>query len=336
MSEFAGALFGRAQEPADEVVMPRAVVESQGLQPEDLGALMFLLLRDPGETATGKAVSADMRALGWKMSVDRFEVVSKRLMAAGHLRRESVYDPKTRRPQWHYWAYRNPANNPEYVNKGTSAFPQVRAEIGENPVPAGEAAREIGENPVSPGQSRNRVFPGSGAESGKTRFPSDDVSAGQSRNREKPDFPSPPPTPPREEETSSPLPPTDPSGASASPRGEEEAAVPRFPEERLAQARVWLGRLPYPWTVGRQAAYRLAPLLLEAADDQGWALDGDLAAELTKNPDGVHNHVRTLEKVRIPNLIRREMARRCGEDRKPSRAEIDAAIRERLRRATGL
>ncbi|MFB7453989.1 hypothetical protein [Streptomyces sp. NPDC056194] len=264
MSDFGNSVFERAQELPEEVVITRPVAETPGMQPEDLGVLVHLLLLSPAEQATGKDLAAGMRARGWKMSIDRFEVIAKRLTKAGHLLRRSVYNPQTKRPEWRYAAYRNPANNPEYVAAGTDALSQVRAEIGENPVPGADAARETGENPVSPVQSRNRVFPGSGGEPGKTRFPSEGVSAGQSRNREIPGPASHPPHPPEEEL----LPPTPHASAGSLPSQREEA-VAEFSSEELLDAASFLQEMK-SWQAGRKTAQKSAPRLLRAMREQGW------------------------------------------------------------------
>ncbi|MYQ82978.1 MULTISPECIES: hypothetical protein [unclassified Streptomyces] len=297
MSEFGGSLFERAQEAPEEVVVTRSVAETRGLQPEDLGALVHILLLPADQRATAKEIAAGMRALDWKMSIDRFEVIAKRLTRAGYLLRESVYDPETTRPRWRYRAYRNPANNPAYLKTGTDTLSQVNGEIGENPVPESQGASETGENPVSPGQSRNRVFPESGAEPGKTRFPSDNVSAGQSRNPEKPGFPVPPPHPPEEEDSSSPYPLTRTTGPLPSQREEgRELAL-----EEIEAAQHFLQRMRQ-WQAGRATAKKCAPRLLRAMREQGWpALSGmddaqrqALEAEIFKNTGGATSWVRCL------------------------------------------
>ncbi|MFE7268385.1 hypothetical protein ACFU9B_41465 [Streptomyces sp. NPDC057592] len=297
MSEFGGSLFERAQEAPEEVVVTRPVAETRGLQPEDLGALVYVLLLPTDQPATAKDIAAGMRALGWKMSIDRFEVIAKRLTKAGHLLRESVYNPETKRPQWRYRAYRNPANNPAYLKTGTDALSQVSGEIGENPVPESPGASETGENPVSPGQSRNRVFPESGAEPGKTRFPSDDVSAGQSRNPEKPGSPLPPPHPPEEEDSSSPYPLTRPTGSLPSQREEGR----EFASEEIEAAQDYLQRMQQ-WQAGRATAKKCAPRLLRAMREQGWpalsAMDDAqklaLENEIFKNTGGAASWVKCL------------------------------------------
>ncbi|WP_049658264.1 hypothetical protein [Kitasatospora sp. MY 5-36] len=301
---FGGTQIRRAWEPPEEVILQRAVVETAGLQPEDLGVLAALLLMDPRKPADAKTLAAELRAMGWKMSLDRFEVVAKRLTKAGHMSRESVYDPKTRRPAWVIEVYRNPANNRPYVAEGVNASSQVRAEIGENPAPTLGGPARTGENPISAGQNGIGENPGSG----KTRDRNGPVSAGQGRNQGFPTSGSNPPHPPEEVTTSSPSPLTDTTGRVPATPGEEEGRV-FAPEETAAAVRL-LQVLPQPWSVGRVKAKGIAPALLEAMFDQGWPriteLDDRarrlLVEQLTKNPGGIKNHGSVLERDRVPNL----------------------------------
>jgi hypothetical protein len=302
---FGGSFIVRAWEPPEEVVLHRSTVETPGLQPEDLGLLSAVMLRDPELPATAKAIAADLREQrGWKMSLDRFEAIFKRLEKAGHAHRESVFNPRTGRPEWVLRVYRNPANNAAYVARGAEAASQVRAEIGENPSSGRPAGSEIGENPVSPGQSRNRVFPESGAESGFSRVRDHGVSTGQSRNRVFPESADTPPTPPPGGGgTSSPYPLQ--AEAVDGGRGQEaeDAAQQQETQARLVAAADFLQELPAPWRAGRKTARNLAPLLLEVAVDQGWELGPELVRELTKNPGGVRSYPATL-KSRIEDLPR--------------------------------
>lgn len=312
MSEFGGAAFERAAELPEEVVVGRAVAETQGLQPEDLGVLVHLLLLNPGELVSAKELAAGMRELGWKMSVDRFEVISKRLMQSGHLCRKPVYDEKTKRPQWRYWAYRNPANNPEYVQSGAGALVQVGAGIGENPVSERPDGSEIGENPVSPAQSRNRGFP----DFGKSPSIRDGVPAGQSRNRGFPDFAAHPPHPPEEVDTSSPYPLTRTKTGDPSQKEEGEA---EFSTEDLHAAEGFLQRMQKPWNAGRATALKCAPRLLAVMREQGWPAIGELTdpdrllleQEIAKNPGGVTSYAHVLPK-RIADLPLYDVATRPG------------------------
>lgn len=303
--QFGGAAFGRATEAPEEVVVTRGIALTQGLQPEDLGALVYLLLMPAGDLSSAKELAAGMRALGWRMSVDRFEVIAKRLMLAGHLHRESVYDPKTRRPQWRYWAYRNPANNPEYVEAGASELSQVACGIGENPVLEHPETRETGKNPVPPGQGRNREIPAFG------KFPSsqDSVPAGHGRNREIPGSLAHPPHPPEEVETSSPYPLKASLGAA---RGEGGSSANN--DEQIQAAYDFLQDLPNPWRAGRATARKLAPKLAEAVAEQGWSLDAELVKKLTEAPEGIKSYPSVLAR-RVDDLPRRGSPRLPGQQR---------------------
>ncbi|MFB7293530.1 hypothetical protein [Actinacidiphila glaucinigra] len=311
MSDFGSSYIERAWEPPEEVVMQRSVVETCGMQPEDVGVLAALLLRDPGRPATAKAMAADLRGLGWKMSLDRFQKVVERLTAAGHMHRESVFNQQTGRPEWVSRVYRNPANNAGYATGTATASSQVSNGIGENPTSGSEGRNDIGENPISPGQSDIGENPIPGANSGKTRFRDRPVSAGQSQNQGKPDFAASPPTPPPEEvDTSSPSPLTAVGGRFGhdGPAARGEAEEVEFTADELAAAGDFLQELPSPWAVGRPTAARYAPLLLESVRAQGWDLDEDLVRELTKNPDGIRNYGAAL-KTRIRDLVRRKRSR---------------------------
>lgn len=327
--QFSGAVFGRAAEAPEEVVVGRAVVETKGLQPEDLGVLVYLLLLSAGNLASAKDLAAGMRSLGWKMSVDRFEVVAKRLMQAGHLTRESVYDSKSKRPQWRYWAYRNPANNPEYVRSGTGALSQVTGEVGENPVSSSVDAREIGENPISPGQGRNRGFP----EFGESLSRSSGVPAGHGRNGENPGSAGHPPHPPEEVDTSSPYPLT--SSSIVVPSQREEGAV-EFSTEDIQAAERFLQTMKQPWNAGRATARKCTPLLLRVMTEQGWPSiqqlsDTDrrlLERDLTKNPEGISRFSQVLPK-RIADLALYDAVARRPRPQSTAPAGVDVLREER-------
>jgi hypothetical protein len=314
---FEGATFGRGSEAPEEVIVGRAVAKTNGLQPEDLGVLIYLLLLPAGDLSSAKDLAAGMRSQGWKMSVDRFEVISKRLMAVGHLHRQSVYDPKTKRPQWRYWAYRNPANNPEYVRSGTGALSQAAGGIGENPIPGSPACTEVGESPVSAGQRRDRVFP----EVGENRTPDSAVAAGQGRNRDIPDSVGHPPHPPEEVDTSSPSPLTHTSSGVPSPR--EEGA--EFSPEEIRRAEDFLQQMQR-WQAGGATARKQAPRLLRVMRKQGWPavedLDDDqrllLEAEIFRNTGGAKSWVKCLpgwiEDLRLYDRVRSRAGSTQGAD----------------------
>lgn len=67
-------------------------------------------------------------------------------------------------------------------------------------------------------------------------------------------------------------------------------------------------QLPDNWACGRRTARDLAPLLLERAAEQGWALDADLERELTKNPRSITSFAAVLPR-RIDDLRRRPVTR---------------------------
>jgi len=321
VSEFGGATFQKAPEAPDDVVVTRSVAETKGLQPEDLGALVFLLLLSPGVAMSGRDCAAGMRDLGWKMSDERFAKIAGRLMKAGHLYKKSVYNPATGRPQWCFWAYRNPANNPHYLTEGADAFSQVSGENREKRVSGAEPSSEDREKRVSPGRSRNPLFPAFGGNTAKSGFPSDGVSAGQSRNPQKPGFASPPPHPPEEVTTSSSL--TSPTSRVPSQReGQTEEEGERFAAEDLAAAVRLLQLLPAPWRQGRPDSLKLAPLLLAVMAEQGWPSIQEvdqqlLMAQLTLNPGRMTNAFRMLQKQRIPNLALYEAVSTDSRARRP-------------------
>ncbi|MGW7306757.1 hypothetical protein ACWGI1_14395 [Streptomyces sp. NPDC054835] len=117
-----------------------------------------------------------------------------------------------------------------------------------------------------------------------------------------------PPHPPEEVTTSSPSPLTETSSLTSvpSPREGEEAG---YTEEDLRAAGDVLELLPAPWTQGRLNSQKLAPKLLDAMTAQGWPGIHEvdralLSAQLGKNPRGITNPYRLLERDRIPNLPR--------------------------------
>ncbi|MER6441275.1 hypothetical protein ABT275_33560 [Streptomyces sp. NPDC001185] len=261
--EFGQSRLERAWEPPEEVILRRELVRTPSLQPEDLGVLAELLLRDPRLPSSMEAIRTDLQARGWKMGKDRYNAIAKRLTTAGHLARVSVFDDATQRPQWVTRVFRNPANNTQYVDLGIAATQQVRTEVREtsDSLPTGSL-----ETRVSPGQSRNAENPRSGSESRKTRDLETRVSPGQSRNAENPRSDSPPPHPPEEVETSSPYPLTDPAGSLPSQREEEAGFAP----SDIDAAERFLQELPRPWGAGRATARKCAPLLLGEMCELGW------------------------------------------------------------------
>ncbi len=270
--DFGFSYLERGWEPPEEVILRRELVRTPGLQPEDLGVLAELLLRDPSLPSTMEAIRTDLQRRGWKMGKDRYNAITKRLTQTGHLARVSVYDEATQRPTWVTRVYRNPANNEQYVDLGITASTQVSPETRVSRDQGPQLLAESRETRVSPGQSRNAENPQSGPGSRKTRDLETRVSPGQSRNAENPRFASPPPTPPSWEE----------EDYSSSPKPSSITAVPAdAPAAAVAAAAEFLAELPGRWACGRKSAAELAPFLAEAVVAQGWALGEALVQQLT-------------------------------------------------------
>ncbi|MEU3664014.1 hypothetical protein AB0E77_30365 [Streptomyces sp. NPDC032940] len=306
--DFGASYLERGWEPPEEVVLRRELVRTPGLQPEDIGVLTELLLRDPRLPSTMEAIRRDLQAQGWKMGKDRYNAIAARLTKAGHLARVSVYDEATQRPTWVTRVYRNPANNEQYVDLGIAASQQVSTDVREirDSQPSGSR-----ETRVSPGQSRNAENPQSGAGSRKTRDPETRVSPGQSRNAENPRSAPYPPHPPEEVDTSSPNPLTGSTGSLPSQREEET----EFSPEEITGAEDFLQQMQR-WQAGAATARRCAPKLLRTMRRQGWpslvGADDDyrrlLEAEVLKNTDGAKAWVKCLpgwvEDLRRYTLVR--------------------------------
>ncbi|MEU3862768.1 hypothetical protein AB0F03_36605 [Streptomyces sp. NPDC028722] len=246
-----------------------------------------------------EAIRADLQAHGWKMGKDRYNAIAKRLTAAGHLARVSVFDESTQRPTWVTRVYRNPANNSQYVDLGIAASVQVSAETQ---VSRDSQRSGFPETRASPGQSRIAENPQSGAESRKNGDLETHVSPGQSRNAEDPRCTSSPPHPPGEEDSSSPNPRTDPARSLPSQReqqpGERE---PEFAAAELRGASEFLQRMQR-WQAGAATARRCAPKLLWAMRAQGWPALAEmddahrvlLEADILKNTGGAASWTKCL------------------------------------------
>ncbi|MFE3626689.1 hypothetical protein [Streptomyces goshikiensis] len=152
--EFGNSCLERPCEAPEEVILRCELVRTPGLQPEDLGVLAELLLRDPQLPSTMEAIRKDLQARGWKMGKDRYNAIAGRLTKAGHLARISVYDEVAQRPTWVTRVYRNPANNQQYIDFGITASSQVSTERLETRDPEREPVREPLETRVPPGQHR--------------------------------------------------------------------------------------------------------------------------------------------------------------------------------------
>jgi hypothetical protein len=274
-------MIQRAWEAPEEVVFPRYLIDGPGLQPEDIGVLAHLLLRDPGAPSSVAALATECQQRGWKVSEYAMRGIVKRLKAAGHIHQDRVYNQTTGRLDWVFSVYRNPANNQMYVDSVRFVGSQ---QIGRSDSSAlNESAGQADSLAINETEA-SRWLPTNG---------NADVSAGHGRFVGSQRIGANPPHPPEEVETSSPYPLKQP----AAPTEEED-----FTADQLSAAEHFLQLLPAPWTVGRKTAQRLAPKLLEAITAQGWNLDDDLRAQLASNPDGIKRHASVLEKERIADL----------------------------------
>ncbi|MFE9927147.1 hypothetical protein ACFYQA_38230 [Streptomyces sp. NPDC005774] len=314
--DFGSTYLERAWEPPEEVILRRELVRTPTLQPEDLGVLAELLLRDPRLPSTMEAIRADLQARGWKMGKDRYNAIAARLTKAGHLARVSVYDDTTQRPTWVTRVYRNPANNEQYVDLGIAASAQVRAGMREIRDPADALGSAQRETRVSPGQSRIAENP----RSENPRFAWSEPECG------KPAIRSAPPHPPEEEDSSSPNPLTGRSGSLPSQREGAE-----FSSEELSAAREFLQQMER-WQAGAATARRVAPKLLATMREQGWpSLVGMAAqdralleADLLRNTGGAKSWVKCLpgwvQDLRRYALVRPQTAPAPGGSPRPAAA----------------
>ncbi|MFH9959727.1 hypothetical protein ACH4OX_36740 [Streptomyces roseolus] len=305
---FSSSRIERAWEPPEEVVITRALAESPLLDYDDYGPLIRLLLRDPDQPTNVPDLMKEFQASGWTVGEKPLRRIMRRLKEAGHVSHEREYNPVTKRPEWVFRVFRNPANNPQYTEDGVAALSQVRP-IGPNrPDRESGPVSDRAESTVSAGQTDRAESAGSAPIGPIRPDRKDDVSAGQTDRAESARSLASPPHPPEEVTTSSPNPLTDPSGRGPAAPGEEGGAV--FDSGETAAAARFLQRLPQPWCVGRVKAKALAPVLLEVMSDQGWPRLAELddrtrvllVQQLTKNPTGVRNHGSVLERDRVPNL----------------------------------
>ncbi|WP_035796443.1 helix-turn-helix domain-containing protein [Kitasatospora mediocidica] len=90
-----------------------------------------------------------------------------------------------------------------------------------------------------------------------------------------------------------------PRRAPAPVKAEEEGRC-ATPEQQ--QARLFLMRLPAPWTLGPADAAKVAPTLAAAVTRLGLDYDDHLAGQIAFNDFGVNNFASVIETKRIPNL----------------------------------
>ncbi|MFG2351982.1 hypothetical protein [Streptomyces phaeochromogenes] len=309
-AEFASSTIERAWEPPEEVVVPYALAFDPVLQPEDYGVLIRLLLRDPGKPAGVAALAKEFQESGWKMGDSRLRGVMSRLKKAGHVNhRQKGYDPATGRPTWAFAVYRNPANNPQYVQAGTDAASQVRPTRW-NPTHPGEGQRSDAlDSNVYAGQADPLESNASSSDTLDSDASESNVRAGQIDTLESNGWVSSPPHPPEGGGNTSPNPHK--SGRAA----KWAASCALAPEdyaptvEEIKTADDFLQELPGKWQMGVDEARALAPLLASRVHVLGLAFDLMLQLQLIQ--DDPQNPARVPARV-MPVRIRALKRRRAG------------------------
>jgi hypothetical protein len=287
------AAYVRAVEPEPSVTITDATFFGHGWQPVTIGVLQAIWFLPQGMNFTVEDLATWFGNLGWKSTNGRPLGVEGVRRELAHIRKAG-YIQAVR--------LRGDGGRVEGIRYEVSR--RVRAELGQvGPwIPIQNTQTEKPSSDHMPLPTGDGGQPEKVAERNRRshHVPSATGHGGQPEMVGKP-FPQVapcavgephPPHPPEEVNTSSPYP------LNPSKPGEEAEAF--TPEEILA-AQHFLQMLPAPWAVGRKTAQRLAPKLLEAARAQGWQLDDDLRAELTKNPGGIHSHSRVLA-TRIDDL----------------------------------
>ncbi|MDA5279865.1 hypothetical protein [Streptomyces sp. Isolate_45] len=262
------------------------------------------------EEITVPGIWKRLQALGIRSAKNSKELVGKnsvyesfnRIIEAGFIRRGRLPHPAGggRKGKVVYQVFEFVADNPDHQGAPLTPLPGTGEVVSKDHVSAGQATSR---NPGSgvPGSG----FPGSGAKR---------VPAGQPASRVPGSGSALPPTPPRGME--SPLTP----GATTVPtvsvdavtggRGRERSARQAKPsiDPAVFEAAVeFLLDLPGNWACGLGLAKKSAPLLVEACARTGWELGPALAAELTKNPDGLKQPWRA-----IPKRIEEDLKRRSA------------------------
>ncbi|GAA1239976.1 hypothetical protein GCM10009665_33560 [Kitasatospora nipponensis] len=318
-AEFSQSTVQRAWETPEEVVIPFALAHSPGLQPEDYGVLIRLLLRDPDQPSGILVLAEEFRRSGWKMGASRLRGVLGRLKQAGHVSHErDGYDESTDRPAWVFRVYRNPANNPAYVALGVEAAAQVRPS-GRIPTHGGrEAGSDASDSDICAGQADGALSDASQADGAVYDTSDSDICAAQTDGALSNTTLLHPPHPPGGGGTTSPYRSHLARGQACVPpqlrRGDDLAPAWSPPvdraldPERIQAATDFLRRLPGRWAFGKLDAAKFAAELLTSAQDSGWQLDLSLRSWLIRNEEGksAPRAHRALLQHRVRNLELRE------------------------------
>ncbi|MFI5634863.1 hypothetical protein ACIA8E_37050 [Streptomyces sp. NPDC051664] len=295
----------RGAEPAPATTVMRHMVYGSGLtRALDYVVLLHALFRlEENQAFTPKDIWRDLQAEGVRSAKNANELVGRdavyesfnRLIAAKFIRRMAVDGVPGRFGKVRYELFRQPAYNPDYALAEEAGQPQYDAHVPDTsqPLPGTPDADKAGSKTARHTASRNAGYglAGSGVPgSGPRRIPAGQTASGVPGSGS-----GHPPTPPyREEEDSSSLKPS--------------SITPGASATAVAAASEFLAELPGRWACGRKSAAELAPLLAEAAQEQGWKLSGDLVQQLTRRSQARRGALSVLRE-RIEDLPRYRAAR---------------------------
>ena len=317
---FTGSTVVRAWEPPEEVVIPYALAMSPALDFDDYGVLIRLLIRDPGQPSSVLGLLDEFRAGGWTLSERDLRQIMRRLKKAGHVEHKREYNHDTKRPEWVFRVYRNPANNRAYVHGGVIEASQVRPIGTPCPDRSQESVSDRDTLSVYAGQADRDTLSGSAPIGTPCPDRETPVSAGQADRDTLSGSDAPPPHPPEEEDSSSPHPLT------RTTDGAQQQAE-QFTAEEIAAAAAFLQQMKR-FSAGAATARKCAPRLLRTMRKQGWPelaeLDEDqlalLEAEILKNTGGAKSWIKCLpgwvEDLRLYERARSRSVAAQGTDRR--------------------
>ncbi|MEV4790109.1 hypothetical protein AB0K53_32540 [Streptomyces tuirus] len=297
-----------AQAPVSGVSVPRHMgVGSDLVHSLDYVVLLQVMFNLASRVeSTPLSVWAQLQDRGIRSAKNARELVGKnavyesfaRLLEAGYVRRTQLPHPTKpgRKGPVVYEVYDNPAWNPDWspTSAETADHEEVKPQVATLPGTPEPVFREASK-PAGQNASRNA---GSGDDSsgvpgsGNRRVP-----AGQNASRVPGSGMASPPHPPEEEDSSSPTPPSRPTGSLPSQREEG----PEFSSEEITAAQDFLQQMQR-WQAGAATARSCAPKLLRTMREQGWpslvgADAGYLAlleAEVLKNTGGAASWTKCL------------------------------------------
>ncbi|WBP92181.1 hypothetical protein [Kitasatospora cathayae] len=303
--------------PVPAVTVFRYMVFGSGLtEPHDMTGLLHLLFLTAKGDFTMADLLASLRSEGISSANGKGLIgdhavkdMVRRFIQAGFVRKL----PRTRKPgkkgfgPQEYEVYLEPAYNPDW--QGSVVDVTVAAEVTKPQVVVPGLTSPVqsdllASNGKTAGRSTGPDKPRTSRTGPDKPRTSEDKTAGRSTGPDKPRTSVSPPHPPEGGYTLPPTP-TGTTGVGSGEEGEDRYATKLVTSPLVAAAADFLQDLPRPWTVGRDSAHKLAPLLADVVVAQGWELDEELVAELTANPGGIQRYASVLPK-RIKDLPRRQ------------------------------